>query len=166
MLSATIPEDGGYERHERYGNVSIVRAVRRNFDLTRYSLFFLTCCLSFLEEEITAVTYSLDGNFLATGDRSGNVRLHSVEQPEKPKRPASPSSSAEPPQLVPYFQYSSHVPRFDFLKSAEIESKINQITFLPPTNANPLMLTCNGMKRTVCVHLSSVFCSLPRSFPH
>lgn len=45
---------------------------------------------------------------------------------------------------LPYFQFQSHEPEFDFLKSLEIESKINQIKFCHPTGSNNFILSANG----------------------
>lgn len=44
---------------------------------------------------------------------------------------------------LPYFQFQSHEPEFDFLKSLEIESKINQIKFCHPTGSNNFILSAN-----------------------
>lgn len=44
----------------------------------------------------------------------------------------------------PHFQFQSHDPDFDYLKSVEIEEKINQIKFLPQINNNLFILSTNG----------------------
>jgi hypothetical protein len=56
---------------------------------------------------------------------------------------------------LPYFQYQSHDPEFDFLKSLEIEAKINQIKFCRSYGGNNMLLSANGKDGS--------FCSLP---PH
>lgn len=45
---------------------------------------------------------------------------------------------------LPYFQFQSHEPEFDFLKSLEIEGKINQIKFCHPVQSNIFLLSANG----------------------
>ena len=45
---------------------------------------------------------------------------------------------------LPYFQYQSHDPEFDFLKSLEIEAKINQIKFCDSAGNKNLLLSANG----------------------
>ena len=91
-------------------------------------------------DDITAVTYSPDGNYLATGDRAGKVTLVQVEG----RPPVSSPLEKNGPTWMPYFQYQSHVPEFDFLKSLEIEAKINQLKFMGAASKNQLMLSCNG----------------------
>lgn len=44
----------------------------------------------------------------------------------------------------PYFQFQSHESEFDYLKSLEIEEKINQIKFCRPVAGNLFLLTTNG----------------------
>lgn len=81
--------------------------------------------------------FSPDGRFLATGDRNGKISILRMEQPR-----------GRTPQLlenwIPHFQFQSHDPEFDFLKSIEIESKINQIKFLPQNGTHNLLLSTNG----------------------
>lgn len=43
-----------------------------------------------------------------------------------------------------YSVFQSHEPEFDFLKSLEIESKINQLKFCHPVGDNIFMLSTNG----------------------
>jgi serine/threonine-protein phosphatase 2A regulatory subunit B len=44
---------------------------------------------------------------------------------------------------VPYHQFQSHDAEFDYLKSLEIEAKVNQIRFIPSSNKKILVLTTN-----------------------
>ena len=43
-----------------------------------------------------------------------------------------------------YSTFQSHEPEFDYLKSLEIEEKINQIAWVKPTGASLFLLTTNG----------------------
>lgn len=43
-----------------------------------------------------------------------------------------------------YSTFQSHEPEFDYLKSLEIEEKINKIRWLPQQNAAQFLLSTNG----------------------
>lgn len=43
-----------------------------------------------------------------------------------------------------YSTFQSHEPEFDYLKSLEIEEKINKIRWLPQKNAAHFLLSTNG----------------------
>lgn len=49
-----------------------------------------------------------------------------------------------------YSTFQSHEPEFDYLKSLEIEEKINKIRWLPQQNAAYFLLSTNG-EQTRCV---------------
>lgn len=46
-----------------------------------------------------------------------------------------------------YSTFQSHEPEFDYLKSLEIEEKINKIRWLPQQNAAHFLLSTNGEPR-------------------
>lgn len=46
-----------------------------------------------------------------------------------------------------YSTFQSHEPEFDYLKSLEIEEKINKIKWLPQQNAAHSLLSTNGEAR-------------------
>ncbi|KAL6782764.1 PP2A1 [Auxenochlorella protothecoides x Auxenochlorella symbiontica] len=81
---------------------------------------------------ISAVEFDGDGEFLATGDHGGRVVLfercapsHLANEPAD-SRPASPRI----PNAYEYrylTEFQSHEPEFDYLKSLEIEEKINSV---------------------------------------
>lgn len=50
-----------------------------------------------------------------------------------------------------YSTFQSHEPEFDYLKSLEIEEKINKIRWLPQQNAAHFLLSTNG-KDTLLLH--------------
>lgn len=59
-----------------------------------------------------------------------------------------PQSKNQPHRRGEYNVYStfqSHEPEFDYLKSLEIEEKINKIRWLPQQNAAYFLLSTNGM---------------------
>jgi serine/threonine-protein phosphatase 2A regulatory subunit B len=45
---------------------------------------------------------------------------------------------------LPFFQFQSHEPEFDYLKSLEIEEKINQIKFCRSVSDSVMLLSTNG----------------------
>lgn len=47
-----------------------------------------------------------------------------------------------------YSTFQSHEPEFDYLKSLEIEEKINKIRWLPQQNAAYFLLSTNGQSVT------------------
>lgn len=49
-----------------------------------------------------------------------------------------------------YSTFQSHEPEFDYLKSLEIEEKINKIRWLPQQNAAYFLLSTNGTCRWLC----------------
>ena len=54
------------------------------------------------------------------------------------------SSIRQPCKYKVYAEFQSHEPEFDYLKSLEIEEKINQITFCRPVNGAIFLLSTNG----------------------
>ncbi|KAI4893770.1 hypothetical protein NFI96_033963, partial [Prochilodus magdalenae] len=77
---------------------------------------------------ISAVEFSQSGEFLATGDKGGRVVIFQRE----------PQG-----EYNVYSTFQSHEPEFDYLKSLEIEEKINKIRWLPQLNSAHFLLTTN-----------------------
>ncbi len=106
---------------------------------------------------ITTVEYSVNGDYLATGDRNGRVTILKLDVDNKSKVCVYPtiqqnlvhvfglSVKNNQENWLPYFQFQSHEPEFDFLKSIELEGKINQIRFCHPAGNNNLLLSTNGI---------------------
>ncbi|KAJ1987951.1 protein phosphatase 2A regulatory subunit cdc55 [Dimargaris cristalligena] len=80
---------------------------------------------------ISTVEFDPTGNYLATGDKGGRVVL--FERTENKK-------SCE---FKFYAEFQSHEPEFDYLKSLEIEEKINKIKWCKRQNAAHFLLTTN-----------------------
>lgn len=55
-----------------------------------------------------------------------------------------------------YSTFQSHEPEFDYLKSLEIEEKINKIRWLPQQNAAHFLLSTNGKSLIVIPNLCTV----------
>lgn len=56
-----------------------------------------------------------------------------------------------------YSTFQSHEPDFDYLKSVEIEEKINKIRWLPQQNAAHFLLSTNGEKSVTSQSLSEQY---------
>lgn len=92
---------------------------------------------------ISTVEFSDDGEFLATGDKGGRVV---VFQRDGTRGPGKPSVSSPPVFRCDYNVYStfqSHEQEFDYLKSLEIEEKINQICWVKQSGMSLFLLTTN-----------------------
>lgn len=79
---------------------------------------------------ITAVEFDHSGDYLATGDRGGRVVLFEKNN----------SKHCEYRFLT---EFQSHDAEFDYLKSLEIEEKINQIKWLRPSQRSHFILSTN-----------------------
>ncbi|KAL3668268.1 hypothetical protein V7S43_006362 [Phytophthora oleae] len=98
---------------------------------------------SFVEAEvISAIEYDRSGDFLATGNKGGRVSIYC--------RHGTPASNQTmysgvntDPQYQLYTEFQSHNAEFDYLKSLEIEEKINQIKWCRPANGSQCLLSTN-----------------------
>uniref|UniRef100_A0A183AKN5 Serine/threonine-protein phosphatase 2A 55 kDa regulatory subunit B n=1 Tax=Echinostoma caproni TaxID=27848 RepID=A0A183AKN5_9TREM len=71
---------------------------------------------------------------LATGDRGGRIVIFQRDTQQKPQIRVNHNV---------YCTFVSHEPEFDYLKSLEIEEKINKIRWLPRTNHARFLLSTN-----------------------
>ncbi|KAL8620637.1 Serine/threonine-protein phosphatase 2A 55 kDa regulatory subunit B delta isoform [Nucella lapillus] len=85
---------------------------------------------------ISCVEFDSTGELLATGDKGGRVVIF---QRDKASKAAVPSRG----EYNVYSTFQSHEPEFDYLKSLEIEEKINKIRWLRQTNRNHFLLSTN-----------------------
>jgi len=79
---------------------------------------------------ISTVQFNHDGEFLATGDKGGRVVIFQKDLGAKG-------------EYSVYSTFQSHEPQFDYLKSIEIEEKINEIQWLKRQNNNLFLLSTN-----------------------
>ncbi|CAL9195399.1 unnamed protein product [Musa hybrid cultivar] len=96
---------------------------------------------------ISAIEFDKSGDHLATGDRGGRVVLfertdvtnHGLRKDlEKQDYPIS-----RHPEFRYKTEFQSHEPEFDYLKSLEIEEKINKIKWCQPANHALFLLSTN-----------------------
>ncbi|KAK0142469.1 Serine/threonine-protein phosphatase 2A regulatory subunit B gamma isoform [Merluccius polli] len=91
---------------------------------------------SVVADIISTVEFNHTGELLATGDKGGRVVIFQRE----PEGKTEPFSQGE---YNVYSTFQSHEPEFDYLKSLEIEEKINKIRWLPQQNAAHFLLSTN-----------------------
>lgn len=86
---------------------------------------------------ISAVEFDQTGDYLATGDKGGRVVLFE-------KNDSGAANKKQGCEYRFYTEFQSHEPEFDYLKSLEIEEKINQICWCRRQNAAHFLLSTNG----------------------
>lgn len=85
---------------------------------------------------ISCVEYNNTGDLLATGDKGGRVVIFQRDRAGKVAVPRRGEYNV-------YSTFQSHEPEFDYLKSLEIEEKINKIRWLKRTNPANFLLSTN-----------------------
>ncbi|GBF96678.1 serine threonine phosphatase 2A 55 kDa regulatory subunit B [Raphidocelis subcapitata] len=96
---------------------------------------------------ISAVEFDSDGSFLATGDKGGRVVL--FERVPMQQRYVGMDQRAPPLPRGPGFEYryltefQSHEPEFDYLKSLEIEEKINKVRWVRSSSGAKHIISTN-----------------------
>ncbi|KKA30526.1 hypothetical protein TD95_003370 [Thielaviopsis punctulata] len=80
---------------------------------------------------ISTVEFDHTGNYLATGDKGGRVVLFERNQTKKAC------------EYKFHTEFQSHEPEFDYLKSLEIEEKINKIKWCRRQNQSHYLLSTN-----------------------
>ncbi|KAG7093678.1 Protein phosphatase PP2A regulatory subunit B [Marasmius oreades] len=80
---------------------------------------------------ISTVEFDSTGNYLATGDKGGRVVLFERNEAKKGC------------EYKFYTEFQSHEPEFDYLKSLEIEEKINKIRWCKRQNSAHFLLSTN-----------------------
>ncbi|KAG0555082.1 hypothetical protein M758_12G146800 [Ceratodon purpureus] len=96
---------------------------------------------------ISAIEFDKTGEHLATGDRGGRVVLFERTDGRDQRTRRELERADYPVPRHPEYRYAtefqSHEPEFDYLKSLEIEEKINKIRWCQTTNGARLLLSTN-----------------------
>lgn len=87
-------------------------------------------------DQITTVQFSDDGELLTTGDRGGRIVIFKRNDEYLPNGRRSSDYTV-------YSTFQSHEPEFDYLKSLEIEEKINQIKWMKKKSGSDFLLSTN-----------------------
>ncbi|XP_030458258.2 serine/threonine protein phosphatase 2A 55 kDa regulatory subunit B beta isoform-like [Syzygium oleosum] len=98
------------------------------------------------DDVISSIEFDKTGDHLAVGDRGGRVIIfkrkdgkdHFRRQVER-----SESDFAWHPEYRYMTEFQSHEPEFDYLKSLEIEEKVNKVKWCPMPNGSLFMLSTN-----------------------
>lgn len=96
---------------------------------------------------ISAIEFDKTGDHLATGDRGGRVVLFERTDTKDHGHRRDLERMDYPVSKHPEFRYKtefqSHEPEFDYLKSLEIEEKINKIRWCQTANSSLFLLSTN-----------------------
>ncbi|PVH65865.1 hypothetical protein PAHAL_1G092000 [Panicum hallii] len=96
---------------------------------------------------ISAIEFDKSGDHLATGDRGGRVvlfeRTDSGDSASRRELERQDYPVARHPEFRYRTEFQSHEPEFDYLKSLEIEEKINKIKWCQTTNNALFLLSTN-----------------------
>lgn len=87
------------------------------------------------DDTISTLSFSHDGQFLASGDQAGRVVVFRLNKPKK---------SNEKPTVDFITQTHAHKSQFDYFRSELSEMKVNSLKWIPRQTYNPLLLTCNS----------------------
>eukprot|EP01110_Echinostelium_bisporum_P012187 TRINITY_DN64_c0_g1_i1.p1 TRINITY_DN64_c0_g1~~TRINITY_DN64_c0_g1_i1.p1 ORF type:complete len:454 (+),score=115.69 TRINITY_DN64_c0_g1_i1:113-1474(+) len=89
---------------------------------------------------VSAVEFNDTGDYIATGDRGGRVVIFERCQDKDNK---NKKKEVKTPEYKFFVEFQSHEPEFDYLKSLEIEEKINKIRWLNRNSNGHCLLTTN-----------------------
>ncbi|RLM92385.1 uncharacterized protein C2845_PM08G18060 [Panicum miliaceum] len=96
---------------------------------------------------ISAIEFNKSGHHLATGDRGGRVvlfeRTDVKDHACRKDAEKADYSISRHPEFRYKTEFQSHEPEFDYLKSLEIEEKINQIKWCQAANSALFLLSTN-----------------------
>jgi len=93
-----------------------------------------TACSVADEDVISAMSFDTTGNYLSLGDKAGRLIIFQ-RNPNKNKKGGV--------EFQYFAELQSHMREFDYLKSADIEEKINAIQWLRPVGKNMFVVTTN-----------------------
>ncbi|KAK9112963.1 hypothetical protein Scep_020482 [Stephania cephalantha] len=96
---------------------------------------------------ISAIEFDKSGEHLATGDRGGRVvlfeRTDGKDQTFRKDLEKTDYPAAKHPEFRYKTEFQSHEPEFDYLKSLEIEEKINKVRWCQTANDALSLLSTN-----------------------
>lgn len=105
-------------------------------------------------DAVSAIAFDKTGDYLAVGDRGGRIVIFERKDGKDASTPNQYLSRNELEQLDftvknnPEYRYKtefqSHEPEFDYMKSLEIEEKINRTRWCPTSNGSLFILSTNN----------------------
>lgn len=87
------------------------------------------------DDTISALSFTSDGQFLASGDHAGRIVVF---------RFTEGSNNKNCPMVSFVTQIHAHKSQFDYFRSELSEMKVNSLKWVPRQTLNPLLLTCNS----------------------
>lgn len=84
------------------------------------------------DADVTCLKFNRSGEYLAVGDKGGQISVYQQDRLSK-----------EHSAYVVYTRFQSHEPEFDYLKSVDIEEKINDIQWVRNSRSSHLLLSTN-----------------------
>ncbi|KAG5035634.1 hypothetical protein JHK87_010544 [Glycine soja] len=101
------------------------------------------------DDIITAVAFEKRGDYLAVGDRGGRVVIFERDDRKKNARndrrelEQRDFATSQHPEFRYKTEFQSHEPEFDYLKSVEIEEKINKVRWWMSNDSLQFILSTN-----------------------
>jgi len=95
------------------------------------------------QDIISCVEFNDDGELLATGDKGGRVVIFQRDDDDNYNLQNNSNLKQKNGDYRVYTTFQSHEPEFDYLKSLEIEEKINKIRWLKRKNPAHFLLSTN-----------------------
>jgi serine/threonine-protein phosphatase 2A regulatory subunit B len=93
--------------------------------------------------DVSAIEFDDTGDYLAVGDRGGRIVLFEREEKADKGNNNSKKHQAKSPEYKFFTEFQSHEPEFDYLKSLEIEEKINKIKWCKRQNNAHFLISTN-----------------------
>jgi len=87
---------------------------------------------------VSAIEFDDTGDYIAVGDRGGRIVIFERDEKRKDNHVTKKN-----PEYKFYTEFQSHEPEFDYLKSLEIEEKINKIRWCKRQNDAHFLLSTN-----------------------
>jgi serine/threonine-protein phosphatase 2A regulatory subunit B len=93
--------------------------------------------------DVSAIEFDDTGDYLAVGDRGGRIVLFEREEKAHKDNNNSKKHQSKSPEYKFFTEFQSHEPEFDYLKSLEIEEKINKIKWCKRQNNAHFLISTN-----------------------
>jgi len=93
--------------------------------------------------DVSAIEFDDTGDFIAVGDRGGRIVLFERDEKADKGNNNNKKHIAKNPEYKFFTEFQSHEPEFDYLKSLEIEEKINKIKWCKRQNNAHFLISTN-----------------------
>lgn len=92
---------------------------------------------------LSSIEFDDTGDYIAVGDRGGRVVIFEREDKKSSPDGKKKIGSSKTPEYKFWTEFQSHEPEFDYLKSQEIEEKINKLKWCKRSNNAHFLLSTN-----------------------